>query len=224
MNKYIRQETLKEIGSEGQGLISRAKVAVIGLGALGTVSAELLCRAGVGELLLVDKDSVSLENIHRQSLYSSRDVGSSKLVVSKRELEKINPDVKINLFDDFLSSGNVSVLDSYDLILDCTDNMLSRRVINDYCSVSKKTWIHSAASGIRGNVLVVSNPSVFSEYFRSGESFDSCAEIGVLNTLTFLVSSVQVTQALRIIVGLEPDSRLLRFNIWDSNFECFSFK
>lgn len=224
MKKYVRQETLREIGVKGQTMIGKSKIAIIGLGALGTVSAELLCRAGIGELLLVDNDSVSLENIHRQSLYVVSDVGLDKVSVSRRVLKKINPDVKISVLNAFLIEDNVSCLDDCDLILDCTDNMLSRRVINDYCSVSKKTWIHAAASGIMGNVLVVKKSSDFSRVIRSGESFDSCAEIGVLNTLTTLVSSVQVTQALRIIMGLEPDVRLLRFNIWESSFEGFRLK
>ena len=224
MNRYIRQEVLEEIGVSGQEKIRNAKVAVIGAGGLGGVSAELLVRAGVGSLLLVDKDVVSLVDIHRQFSFKEDDVGKFKVFVLKDYLSSVNSDVSISVVEDFLSDGNADVLSDFDLVLDCTDNMLARRVIDKYCSSSGKSWIHAAASGVRGNVLVIREGGVFDKFFRSGECFDDCACVGVLNCLPSLISSIQVSQALRLILGEEPCKGLIRINLWDSSFEVFNVK
>jgi molybdopterin/thiamine biosynthesis adenylyltransferase len=224
MNKYIRQETLKEIGAEGQKLIKNAKIAIIGLGALGTVTSQLLTRAGIGELLLVDKDKITLDNLHRQLLYKEKHVGQLKTEITKKELQEINKDTKINTITEYLAKENTQILDDYDLILDCTDNMQTRFIINDYCKEKNKTWIHAAATGIKGNVLVVDNPDEFKKIIRTGETFDNCEEIGVINTLTTMISAIQTTQALRIITGKKPEQGLIRINPWENKHETYNIK
>lgn len=224
MNRYIRQERLECFGVEGQLKLRGSRVVVVGVGALGSLCAELLVRAGVGELLLVDRDVVSLENIHRQFLFKEGDVGLLKTVVAKRELKLINSGVVINTFDDYLSVDNVDILRGFSLVLDCTDNMFARNVIDGFCGVIGLVWVHGAVSGVRGNVLVVDGSVSFKSFFRSGESFDSCAEIGVLNTVSSFVSVLQVNEALKVLVGAPYCRGLLRFNLWDFSFDVFNVK
>ncbi len=218
MDRYARQIKLGEIGGEGQGYLLNSRVAVIGVGALGTVCSQLLVRAGIGELLLVDNDVVDIVNLQRQVLFGEEDVGKQKTVVAKNMLEKINSDVKIKIFNEWLNLDNVNVLDDYDLILDCTDNMKARHVINDYCKESKKIWIHAAGSGVKGNILVVDNPETFSQIFKTNESFDSCEEIGVINSLTSVIASLQVTEALKILMKKDYCRDLIRFNLWNNEY------
>lgn len=223
MNKYIRQEVLKEIGVLGQKKISTSSVAIVGIGALGTASSELLVRAGVGKLLLVDKDKVELVNLQRQLLFDEADVGELKVVVAKDKLSKINVDVSITVVEDFLSENNVSVLKDYDLILDCTDNMKARQVINNYCESVEKIWIHSAVVGTKGNVLVVKNYEKFRKVFGSAESFDACEQIGIIGSACMMVSSIQVSEALKIICEVNCCEDLIRVDVWSNSFEKIKF-
>lgn len=223
-SRYLRQEVLKEIGKSGQHKIKSSSVVVVGVGALGTVSSELLVRAGVGKLLLIDGDVISFVNLQRQ-LYSEKDVGKKKIVVAKEHLQEVNGDVSIDLIDDFLDSENVDIfLDGYDLILDCSDNMKTRHIINNYCQRFGKIWIYAAASGTKGNVFVVYEPETFRKYFNSGETFDTCEEIGVVNSLTSLIASLQVTEALKIIVGEDYCKDLIRFDVWNNKYEKIKIK
>jgi len=223
-SRYLRQEVLKEIGKGGQHKIKSSSVAIVGVGALGTMSGELLVRAGVGKLLLIDGDVVSFVNLQRQ-LYSEKDVEKKKVVVFKEHLQEVNGDVSIDLIDDFLDSENVDIfLDGYDLILDCSDNMKTRHIINDYCQRFGKIWIYAAASGTKGNVFVVDKPETFRKYFNSGENFDTCEEIGVVNSLTVIIASLQVTEALKIIVGEDYCKDLIRFDVWNNKYEKIKIK
>ena len=138
--RYIRQIPL--IGTQGQEKLQSAKVAIIGVGALGTVAAELLVRSGVGSILLIDRDVVELSNLQRQSLFANSDISSSKVVAAKRRLLEINPEITIEIAPVHLSAKNISqtISDKINLVLDCTDNMNTRFLINDY---TKKNMINN---------------------------------------------------------------------------------
>ncbi len=225
MGRYIRQEVLKEIGVSGQRLLSKARIAIVGVGALGTVVAELLTRAGVGEIFLIDGDKVSLVNLQRQFLFEEKDVGKFKVVVAKNKLKKINSDVSVIVVKEFLTEKNTDeLLADCGLVLDCTDNMASRNIINDCCERNKKIWIYSAASGVKGNVLVVDDPNLFRSFFRSGETFDRCEEIGVVNAVTSITASLQVAEAIKIIVRKDFCKDLIRFDVWNNSYNKIKIK
>ncbi len=224
MNRYARQVKLKELSNTGQELLSSSKVAIVGVGALGTVSSQLLVRAGVLNILLIDNDTVDIVNLQRQVLFDEEDVGKEKTMVAKQKLEKINSEARIELFNEWLTPDNAKVLGDYDLMLDCTDNMKARHVINDYCKESKKIWIHAAGSGVKGNILVVDNPDTFSKIFRTNESFDNCEEVGVINTLTNIIASLQVTEALKILTKQNHCKDLIRFNLWTNQYHKIKLK
>lgn len=215
MSRYIRQEALKEIGKEGQHKLRNAKVAVIGVGALGTYVSEMLVRAGFGKILLIDADKVDLTNLHRQTLFDEKDIDKFKVDAAKKKLKKINSEVEIVSKKKFLEKKNGKLIKNYDLIIDCTDKMSSRHVINDACEKFNKPWIYSAASGTKGNVLFVNNYKKFREIFKSGETFDSCEEIGVLNYLPPIIAGIAVGLAIKFVVAKEISSGLLKFDVWN---------
>lgn len=218
-NRYVRQEALTEIGKAGQALLGKSSVAVIGMGALGSCTAEMLVRAGVGRVLLVDKDKVDFVNLQRQMLFEEKDVGKSKVKVASEKLKRINSEVVVEFEEVFLSTENSSILDAYDLILDCTDNMFARHIINDYCERNKKTWIYSAVVGTKGNVLVVQDCKKFRQVFKSAESFDNCENLGVVNSAVTMTSSIQVSEALKFLVKNGVSKQLIRFDAWKNEFE-----
>src|SRR3989344_4557746 len=164
--RYSRQEIFSKIGKEGQNLLKKSKVAVIGLGATGSSSAELLARAGVGELILADRDIVELNNLQRQSLYNEDDIGNVKADSIKNHLKKINSEVKIKTLVIDLDYRNINEIKT-DLILDCSDNIDTRNLINEYCHKNKINWIYSGVIEDNGIVLNFNNDYCFSCVFES---------------------------------------------------------
>ena len=141
-DRYSRQMLLKEIGEEGQSKLDYKKVVIVGIGALGTVAAELLARAGIGSLRLIDRDVVEESNLQRQILFTEKDVGKSKSVMAAEKLKEINSLIKIESYPLHLDPKNVSLLQDADLVLDCTDNLETRFLINDHCRKEKIPWIY----------------------------------------------------------------------------------
>ncbi|MFT4311325.1 MAG: HesA/MoeB/ThiF family protein [Candidatus Woesearchaeota archaeon] len=212
--RYLRQEKLKEIGKKGQQKVNQAKIAIVGIGALGTITSELLLRAGVKNLLLIDPDTVSILNLHRQTFFE-KDLDKNKAKAMRQKLKKIDSNANIKISTKLLTNKNTNILKNYDLILDCTDNMKARHTINDYCQKTKKTWIHAAGSSTIGNILVVNNYEKFRKLFNK-PTLDRCEEVGVINTLTTTIASLQVTQAIKIIIGHKYEENLVRLNIWEN--------
>lgn len=206
-NRYSRQELV--LGNKAQQLLRKSKVCIVGIGALGTFSAELLARAGVGNLILIDRDIVELHNLQRQSLFSEEDINKPKALAAKQRLSKINSEIKINAIADDLSSENIGIINA-DLILDCTDNLSIRFLLNDYCTKNKISWIYSAAIGNSGRVMdIIPNNYCFRCNFKKAEGLDTCDTVGVMNTVIAMVSSIQVAEAIKILTGKNPSLGLI---------------
>jgi len=217
--RYSRQILLKEIGKEGQELISQKKVAILGMGALGTVSAELLTRAGVGSLLLIDRDVVEESNLQRQTLFTEKDLRKSKAITAKTKLQEINSTIKIEAEAIHLNSENIDLLNDADLILDCTDNLKTRFLLNDYCKKNKKPWVYSAAIKTSGYVMPILPEGPCLMCFLKEANLETCDTSGVLNTLTTSIASLQTTKAIKIILGKETESLLYHYDIWNEEFK-----
>ena len=211
--KYSRQALLKEIG-EKQEFLSASTLAVIGLGALGTHCSELLARAGVENLILIDEDVIEESNLQRQSLYEEKDVGKSKVKVAKYKLEKINSRTKIITHEVFLDKDNTSILDTADLILDCTDNLETRFVINKYCKEKNKVWIFSSAVKTSGYCMAIFPEGPCLECFLENTELDSSCTLGVINTIINSISSLAATLAIKILTKQECPRELYHYNIW----------
>ena len=222
-DRYERQAKLKELSETGnfQALLSKKTVAVIGLGGIGCMSAQLLARFGVGNLILVDKDKVELNNLHRQVLYKESDVGKFKANLATSKLKKINP--SINLIPLVLNAGKKNILKiKADLILDCTDNLETKLIINEHCKKTKIPWVFATAVGTK--VMVCSlisekNKAWFEKSFGGKSGYiDSCSE-GVLNTACNAAACIQATEAIKILTGTCAKPQLICFDIWKNEFE-----
>jgi molybdopterin-synthase adenylyltransferase len=220
--RYTRQE--KIIGKSGQGKLISSTVAIIGVGALGTATAELLTRAGIGKIILIDRDIIELSNLQRQLLFVTTDVGKPKATTAKNRLGEINPDVKVLAIDDDLDFENISKI-KCDLILDCTDNLETRFLINEYAKSNKIPWIYSAAVGNLGRVWVITPTSpCFRCIFNETTGLATCSSAGVLNTITTSISAIQTTQAIKVLLGKDYEKNMITFNIWTNQMKVLKVK
>lgn len=225
MNKYSRQIIFNKIGKEGQDKINKASIAIVGLGALGTVASEQLARAGIGKLILIDRDFIEESNLQRQTLYNEEDVGKFKAETAAKKIEKINSDVKIEYFVNDLNHRNIDKLLVADIILDCTDNLYTRYLINDYCKKNKLTWIYSAAIKDFGNVAVFEpDKACFRCIFNEAESTETCDTVGIINTISSSISSIAITQTLKLILNEKNEQELIRFDIWNNSISKIKLK
>lgn len=213
--RYSRQELI--LGEAGQTKLEQAKVAIIGLGALGSVSSQLLARAGLGQILVIDRDKVELSNLQRQLLYGENDVGKAKAQIGATRLSNINSEIQVEGVVTDLNYKNIDLLEGYDLILDCSDNLYTRYLINDFASKHKIPWIYSAAVKDYGNVyLHKPGKACFACLFEDqGIALDTCETSGVLSPLTSIIASIQAEYAIDYLRGKNIDEKLLHFDLAD---------
>ena len=221
--RYSRQELLAEIGPEGQQTLLTANVLVVGCGALGTHLASLMVRAGVG-VRIVDRDLLEASNLPRQILFDDEDVagGLPKALAAARKLRKIHPHVTVEERVVDLTPRNVEeLIDGMDLVLDGTDNLETRYVINDACVKHGLPWVYGGAIGTSGmtmNILPGDGPClrcVFPEPPPPG-TLPTCDTVGVLNTTPAIVAALQATEAFKILLGVPEVTReLLSVELWD---------
>ncbi len=216
--RYNRQEIFNKIGKEKQIVIENSTISIVGLGALGSVISEMLVRAGVKNLIIIDRDIVELTNLQRQSLYIEEDIGKLKAIVAKEKLEKINSEVKIKYYVEDLDSNNINILQG-DLILDCTDNLDTRFLINDYCKLKKIPWVYSGVIGSRGMVLsVLPDNSCFSCIFKESDGIlGTCDTEGVISSIVHCIAGIQFNEAIKILTKQLTNIQLLYFDIWNLN-------
>jgi molybdopterin/thiamine biosynthesis adenylyltransferase len=198
--------------------LRKKTVTIVGLGSLGSFTAVLLAKNGVN-LNLIDFDRVSIENLSSQ-IYSRKDIKKYKTKALSKYLKKLNPQIIIKSLNIKLSSANLKILDS-DLVIDCTDNLDVRFLIDSYC-YNKIPWIHTAAIRTLGLVYVVNNS--LSDLYNSSISEDLCDEHGILNTVASMTASIAATQAIKILLGLPHEKNLVRFNIWNNTFDKIKIK
>ncbi|MCL2743007.1 MAG: ThiF family adenylyltransferase [Planctomycetaceae bacterium] len=228
MTRYARQIIFPGIGESGQEKLRTAEVAVVGVGALGTVSANLLCRAGVGVLRLIDRDVVELVNLHRQVLYNENDaaLGVPKAAAACRYLSKVNSETTLKPVVAELDSGNIGeYLNDVDLVLDGTDNWETRFLLNEYCRERNIPWIYCAALGSVGmtmNILPKDDAPCLQCLTKDNviPQNETCVTAGVLNTTTSFIASVQAAEAVKILLG-SPNVRtgLFTADLWNNRFK-----
>jgi adenylyltransferase/sulfurtransferase len=220
--RYHRQIILPEFGEEGQRKLLRTKILVIGAGGLGCPVLQYLTAAGVGTIGIVDDDVVSLNNLHRQVLYSVNDIGLSKAERAAKILQQLNPDIKIIVYNERLMNQNaLTLIDEYDLIIDGTDNFSTRYMINDACVMLKKPLVYGAISQFEGQVSVFRNEhpgdvnyrDLFPDPPKEGEVLN-CAEAGVLGILPGIIGTMMASETIKLITGLGETltNQLLTYN------------
>lgn len=215
-----RQVIFEHIGRDKQKLIEDAKIAVIGIGGLGTVVSELLARSGIGELLIVDRDFVEESNLQRQSLFLKQDVGELKSNAAKKRLREINPDLKVRSEIIDLNYKNINVLDGFEIIVDCSDNMYTRFLINEFCLKNNKKWIYGSVVGSKGMVKVFDGKTCFKCIFNEPtEIIEGCSRLGVINAAVYSIASLQVMQVLKIIIKENYSKELIIYDVWKEKLE-----
>ena len=226
---YSRQVVLAELGQEGQRKLRNSKVAVIGLGGLGSVSALYLALAGVGKMVLVDLDTVELTNLHRQVLYSLNDLRYPKVEAAARRIQQVNPEVEIEAVAENLEPENVtSLLNGMDCVVDGLDNMAARYLLNRFCVENRVPFVFGGAIGMEGNVAVFNSPQTpCLECVMPGLSdtlLPTCDTRGVLGATTGIVGSIQAIETIKVLTGIEPTSagKLLIFDFARSDFRTIS--
>ena len=210
IEKFSRQIILKNIGGLGQKKIQEAKVLIIGMGGLGCPAAEFLTRSGIGTLGLADHDKVGLSNIHRQTLYSEKDINKSKVKISKKKLNEINPKTRINIFDHKLDKIKLNkIIKHYDYIVDGTDNFESKFLINDLSLKYKKFLVAGAISKFDGHIFnfdfkIKNNPSLRDFYQEEIVTNDilNCEYDGILGTVAGIVGTIQANEILKKILNI----------------------
>ena len=213
--RYSRHLLLPEVGEEGQLKLKDSKVLLIGAGGLGSPAAFYLAAAGVGTLGLVDHDVVDRSNLQRQIIHTEARVGTSKVASARQSIEELNPDVKVVGYETRLDASNVEeIFSAYDVILDGTDNLPTRYLINDACVKLGKPNVHAAVYRFEGQVTVFwpSHPDHPTGCYRCmfpspppPGAAPSCSEIGVLGVLPGVVGLLQSIEALKVLLGFgEP--------------------
>lgn len=222
--RYSRQILFSKIGRDGQQRLAKARVLLVGCGALGASHAEMLSRAGVGYLRIVDRDFVEFTNLQRQSLFRESDARDRlpKAVAAKARISEINSETEVEAIVADVNHSNVeSLIDGCDLVLDGTDNFQVRYLLNDACVKHRKTWIYGAAVSSYGTTMTIipgKTPClrcVFDEMPDAG-SAPTCDTAGVIMPIIATVAAVQVTEALKVLVG-DTDAlhgSLMQFDVW----------
>jgi len=223
--RYVRQTILPEIGSDGQAKLASSTVAIVGLGALGTVSAGLLARAGVGHLRLIDRDVIEVNNLQRQVLFDEDDVDLPKSEVAARKLRLVNSSIDIaGIAKDLNGSDAEAVLDGIDLVVDGTDNMEARFLMNEVAIKHGIPWIYGGAIATHGMVLAIVPRSTacfrcFLPQLPPPGSLPTCDTAGILNSVSSATASIQSTEALKLLLGRPPSGELLVFDGWTNDLE-----
>ena len=233
LNRYSRQIVLKNVGLSGQKKISSSKVFIVGAGGLGSPIADLLCRAGVGEIGIIDYDKVSLSNLNRQTLFNSNDVNQYKVQVLKKKLRKINPLVKINIFKKKINKKNINYLISkYQIIVDASDNFETKFLLNKKSIEFKKKLVVGAISRFDGHMFVFdfkNNKSACLQCFYQEKPSDeilNCDQEGILGTSSSIVGSLQANEIIKIIIGSKNiiENSILILNTLNLKMRIVKFK
>src|SRR3954469_4187197 len=205
--RYSRQDLFPAIGAEGQARLRGARVAIVGCGATGSAAASLLARAGVGTLVIIDRDYVEPSNLQRQTLFDESDAAESlpKAVAAKNKISSFNADVSVDAPASDLTPANISLLDGADLIFDGTDNFETRFLLNDYCVSRSVPWIYTAAVGSYGATMniVPDETACLACLFPASPrgTQETCETAGVLGSVINLIASIAVTEAIKILLG-----------------------
>ena len=233
IERFSRQLVLKSIGAKGQKKILSSSILIVGVGGLGCPAAENLVRAGIGTIGLIDNDIVNLSNIHRQSLFNSKDVKKSKVNVAAKKLKEINPLTKIKTYKLRLNEKNIKkIIKDYEVIIDGSDNFKTKFLINDYCIKLKKKLITAAISKFDGHVFTFDfkdkKTASLKNFYQEKQVSDdnlNCEFDGVLGTTASIVGTTQANEALKMImkIGKNLKNQILIIDLLNLNFRKVRF-
>jgi molybdopterin-synthase adenylyltransferase len=213
LDRYARHIVLKEIGGDGQRKLLDSRIAVVGAGGIGAPAIQYLAAGGIGTLKVIDDDVVTLDNLQRQVLFGTEDVGKAKTEVSGAAVARLNPDVRYSGVNARLTRDNVAeLLGGVDLVLDGSDNFATRLVVSDHCTAARLPLVSAAIGQFQAQVGTFRGWEADKPCYRCfvGDAFDaedcdSCSELGVLGAMVGIAGSWAAMEAIRQIVGFGAD-------------------
>ena len=229
--RYDRQVLFYPVGEEGQKKLMDSRVTIVGCGGLGSVAANNLARAGIGHLRIIDRDAVDFSNLGRQVLYDEADADGNKpkAFAARQKLGFINSGITIEAFNDEINHANIrKFLKDSDLIIDGTDNLETRVMLNETCISEKIPWVYgsvAASYGMSALIIPGVTPCFYCifgpEHTKYNIYTESSANVGILNTAVNVVSSIQCTEAIKFLTGnIEAVTNgLIIFDIWELSLE-----
>ena len=222
--RYSRQILFNGIGKEGQERLSRSRALLVGCGALGSAHAEALARAGVGKLRIVDRDFVEASNLQRQTMFTEQDAAdrTPKAVAAGNHIQQLNSEIKVEVEIADVNHSNIErLITDCDVVLDGTDNFATRYLVNDACVKHDQNWIYGAAVGSYGVTMTIRPHQtaclrcVFEEA-PPAASAPTCDTSGVIMPIISVVAAVQVSEALKLLIGdlASLHGSLMQFDVW----------
>ncbi|HBH86119.1 MAG TPA: hypothetical protein DDY17_00755 [Syntrophaceae bacterium] len=233
-NRYFKQLLLAEIGEEGQKRLNGSSAVIAGCGGLGTVIANNLVRSGVGRVIIVDRDFIELDNLHRQILFDEDDIrkGLPKAVAAAEKLRRIDSDITIEPVVADLTAGNIEqIIKGADIVLDGTDNFETRFLINEACVKLGIPWIYAGVVATYGMVFSIipgETPCLqcFIRELPGPDESPTCDTVGVLGTAVNIIASVEVTEGLKILMGRQDSliRKLIYIDAWQGTWSAYEIK
>lgn len=232
--RYTRQSAFHGIGKAGQKKLAKSRVMILGCGGLGSASASILARAGIGYLKLVDRDFMELNNLQRQILYEEHDVkeGLPKVIAAQRQIERINSTVHVEPAISDVNRFNIEALIAdVDLVIDAADNFETRFLLNDACVKHNRTWIYGAAIesfGLSMNVIPGKTACLrcVMDNIPQPGSVPTCETVGVLASIVCIIASIQSAEAIKILLDKEDEINrsLISIDIWNNSYQSIAIE
>ena len=239
LNRYARHIVLPEIGGAGQQKLKAARIVVVGVGGLGSPAVQYLAAAGIGTLVLIDDDQVSLSNLQRQVLHTTTDIDQPKVVSGQSAIAALNPNVTVECHQTRIDESNcASLLQGADVVLDGSDNFATRYLLADVCETLGIALVSAAVNRFDGSITTLM-PHLKDDQGRSYPRYrdllpepppdhlqPTCAEVGVLGVLTGLMGTLQALEAIKVIVGIGDPliGKLLMVDALSMRFETIGYQ
>lgn len=225
---FVRQTTLPEIGIKGQDKLLNSKIAIVGCGGLGSAAAVYLAATGIGQIHLIDYDKIDISNLHRQVFYKLEEVGHSKAKSLAKHIQNISSFVSVSIHEEPINKDNIDKeLNDYSIILDCTDSLPTKYLLNDYCVLHHKILVYGSLYKHDGYVGVFNAISKEGRTANLRDAFPempqkhvpSCSEIGTLNPIVGMIALMQANEVIKIITetGTLLTNKILIYNSMDNS-------
>ncbi len=227
--RYSRHILLKDVGVEGQEKLMNARVLIVGAGGLGSPVALYLAAAGIGRIGIMDADVVDLSNLQRQIIHFTKDVGAPKVESAREKIEALNPDVKVDVFKEYLNANNaLDIIREYDFIVDGTDNFPVKFLINDACVMTGKPFSHGGILRFHGETFThLPGTACYRCLFEGpppAGSVPTSSQAGVLGAIAGMLGTIQAAETLKYFTGVGQllTDRLLTFDATTMEFNTIT--
>tara|TARA_B110000211_G_C13990507_1_gene513766 strand:- start:453 stop:1205 length:753 start_codon:yes stop_codon:yes gene_type:complete len=227
--RYSKQIILKQVGVLGQKKISSSKVLIVGMGGLGCPVALYLSNLGIKKIGIIDHDKVDFSNLNRQILFNTKDIGKFKVIQAKKFLQKGNKKIKINTYKEKIVKKNIqNIINKYDIICDCSDNFITRYLLNDFCLKNKKILISAAISKFEAHIFnfnFTKNAPCYRCFMPEiPEEENKCDTEGILPTVAGIAGTLQANEVVKTILLKKNElvGKMIVFNTLNLNFRKIS--